>query len=261
MYGYIIVVGVFVLVIAVACIVHVMIYPAAYVSSLQEAVPPGASNKLIMIDDAIGVYVAGDIDVSKPVILFSHGNGVSLGHWDDHKSPMVGLSDALCRWVGMPVVVYDYPGYGSSTGTPCEPSVNRTAERVFEFVTGELQVPESNVVLIGHSLGTAPTAKLALKHPGVKDVVLWAPFCSIFSVVLPKAIVKCVSWFDSFNNAASVKRLTRDVSVVHGTRDTIIPHSHSETLCSLSPRCKLTLIDNDHIDLMMFAKEFVKKCM
>ena len=262
MYG--LVVGVVALVVvAIVCVVHVATYPAAYLSSLQEAAPAGASNKLIMIDESIGLYIAGDIDVSAPVILFSHGNGVSLGYWDDggevHKSPMVRLADSLHHWTGVPVIIYDYPGFGSSTGTPCQASVNRTAERVFEFATNTLQIPKSNVTLIGHSLGTGPTLKLAVKHPEVKDVILWAPFCSIFSVVLPKAIVRCISFLDSFDNVALVKRLERDVRVVHGTRDTIIPYSHSETICAASTRCNLTLIDNDHVDLMMFAKEFVKK--
>ena len=61
------------------------------------------------------------------------------------------------------VVIYDYTGYGISSGTPTEQKLNDDLLNVLAFTVNRLKIPLNKVFLWGYSLGSGPTIDLASK--------------------------------------------------------------------------------------------------
>ena len=65
----------------------------------------------------------------------------------------------------MMVIAVEYPGYSISSGQPSELSLTKDAVSVFDFVVQHVGIPETDVVLMGSSLGTAVSINLAKHRP------------------------------------------------------------------------------------------------
>ena len=61
------------------------------------------------------------------------------------------------------VVIYDYTGYGISSGNPTEQKLNDDLLNVLAFTVNRLKIPLNKVFLWGYSLGSGPTIDLASK--------------------------------------------------------------------------------------------------
>ena len=65
----------------------------------------------------------------------------------------------------MMVIAVEYPGYSVSSGQPSELALTKDAVCVFDFVVRHVGVPETDVVFMGSSLGTAVGINLAKQRP------------------------------------------------------------------------------------------------
>ncbi|MBL8241089.1 MAG: alpha/beta hydrolase [Bryobacterales bacterium] len=88
--------------------------------------------------------------------ILSHGNAGTMDGY--HTIP---------KWLaakGITTYVYDYRGYGLSTGWPSERGLYQDVEAVWqETIARDRATPHSTLVF-GHSLGGGPSAYLAEKH-------------------------------------------------------------------------------------------------
>jgi fermentation-respiration switch protein FrsA (DUF1100 family) len=177
-------------------------------------------------------------------LLYSHGNGEDLG--DD----LPVLEEY--RHAGFAVFAYDYNGYGQSAGRASESAVYRDSEAAFDFLTGTLHVPPSQVIAFGHSLGAAAAIHLAASRP-VAGLIAQAPFLSAFRVITR---VQIVPW-DKFNNARTIQTVHCPVLIAHGRRDGVIPFWHGERIYALAnqPKQNLWLDHAGHNDVMLVASE------
>jgi len=157
------------------------------------------------------------------VMLFSHGNAEDIAHSYD-------FFDHLCARLEVDVVAYDYSGYGCSSGTCSEDSTFACADAAFSFITDTINVPKSNIILCGRSLGSGPTTHLAAKHRGLAGMILLAPLSTAASVAGSVAGFAAYP-FDIFTNVRKIDKV-RDypVHIIHGTKDEVIPMSHGESL-------------------------------
>jgi len=76
------------------------------------------------------------------------------------------------------VVVYDYIGYGISSGITTEEKIYDDIENVLAFTVNYLKIPLHKIFLWGYSLGSGPTVDLASKYQNLAGVVLLAPLAS-----------------------------------------------------------------------------------
>jgi hypothetical protein len=90
---------------------------------------------------------------TKSVLLYSHGNGGSLG---DFKS----IVWHYAQWFNTSVFAIEYPGYGPAEGIASEESVNDNLKTAYDFLLF-LGYPSNNIILMGYSIGTGPSIKLA----------------------------------------------------------------------------------------------------
>jgi len=153
-------------------------------------------------------------------IIFSHANSEDLGFVHE-------WANELCYHVGVNVCIYDYTGYGLSSGSPSEEACYADVEAVWDFLTIRLRIPENRIVAYGRSLGSGPSVEIAIRKP-IRAVILQSAFVSIYRVALGTESRSLSG--DMFRNIEKVSQLTCPVLVIHGTKDQLVPFSHGEAL-------------------------------
>jgi pimeloyl-ACP methyl ester carboxylesterase len=157
-------------------------------------------------------------------VLYSHGNGSNLSR----------ISGRAFRWhepLGRAVLLYDYPGYGKSSGRPSEAGCYEAGEAAFRWLVEEQKVPEGEVILVGESLGGAIATELATRHAG-RLLVLLGAFTSFpdmaqtrFPFFPGRYLVH-----NRMDNEAKIGQARCPVLISHGTADTVVPYRQGERL-------------------------------
>lgn len=163
---------------------------------------------------------------SKGVILFSHGNAGNIAD----RLESVGIF----RKLGLSVLVYDYGGYGKSTGKPSEERCCKDALAMWTYLTENKGYSQKNIVLFGRSLGGAVTADLATKIE-CAGVILESTFLSTVDVARD-----VFSWFperftkgNDFCTKRKLKKIKSPVLVIHSPKDTVIKYYHGQKIFDL----------------------------
>ena len=122
------------------------------------------------------------------------------------------------------ILCYDYSGYGYSTGTPSESEVYNDIEEVGYFIKEVLDIDQTELILLGHSLGSAPTVHLATKknYQGVAGVALIAPLASGMSMILKGDQAFTQTKKDVFDNKKKMLDIDCPIFLIHGKKDNII---------------------------------------
>jgi fermentation-respiration switch protein FrsA (DUF1100 family) len=96
-------------------------------------------------------------DPQAATLLYSHGNATNIGA---NAQGVVRFQKA-----GLNVFIYDYRGYGESTGgPPREKLTYEDAERAWTYLVAERRIAPATIVIYGHSLGGVVAIDLASKH-------------------------------------------------------------------------------------------------
>lgn len=154
-----------------------------------------------------------------------HGNAEDLG---DIEPGLQTLRDA-----GFAVFAHDYPGYGSSTGSPSERSLYAASRTARRHLREQLGVPAARTILYGRSLGGGPAVQMAGEEK-VAGVVLQSAFASVYRVLTQHRVLP----FDLFENERKMSALACPVLVMHGRKDEVIPFAHGEALLAAAPGLK-----------------------
>jgi pimeloyl-ACP methyl ester carboxylesterase len=138
------------------------------------------------------------------------------------------------RWheeVGVSVLVFDYPGYGRSHGSPSEAGCYAAADAAYDWLAQTQHIAPENLLLVGRSLGTGVAVDLASRRPH-RALVLISPFTSVPDVahhlcpVLPtRALMR-----NRFDSLARIGACTRPLLVFHGTADNVVPFALGKRL-------------------------------
>jgi pimeloyl-ACP methyl ester carboxylesterase len=187
---------------------------------------------------------------SSGAILYSHGNGGNLSM----------RQESLARWrkeLHRAVLIYDYPGFGKSTGKPTEQGCYDAAEAAYSFLVEEQKVPAGEVILVGSSLGGAMATELATRHDH-RLLVLIGSFTSF-----PDMAQKTVPWLPSrwlvsnrLDNLDKIDRVRGPVFIAHGTGDGVVPYWMGERLFEKASEPKRFLRLEDHPHMHPSQPEF-----
>ena len=152
------------------------------------------------------------------VLLWCHGNA---GNIIDRLDNLAQLHRR-----GVSVFLFDYRGYGQSSGRPSEDGLYRDALAAYEYVTQQRGVPASRLVIFGRSLGAAVAGELARQRPSA-GLILETPFPSVLEVAKLVAPHLPVHLLISarFDLASRLKHVHIPLLVLHGDSDTTIPFS------------------------------------
>ncbi len=152
---------------------------------------------------------------SEQLLLYSHGNGEDIGTILDF---LKGFQNR-----GINVLVYDYPGYGTSSKKPSESGVYAAADAVYKLATQKLNFVPEKIVLYGYSLGSGPSCWLAERYP-VHRLILDGAFTSAFRVMTHMKLLP----MDKFDNFSRFKNIDCPILLIHGTEDRIVPFWHAQ---------------------------------
>ena len=170
------------------------------------------------------------------VMLFSHGNATTVVRsWES-----IAFMGDTCR---CNVVAYEYPGYSGVNGHATPESVNKVADKTYQYLLTKYK--PRDIILVGQSVGSGPTCYLAKKYQHeVNCVFLISPFTSIHDMVMEYMPWGC-KWFgksvlcpvvcNSYNNVEVVKSVTCPLFVVHGEEDEVIPSEMGDILLESCP--------------------------
>lgn len=196
------------------------------------------------------------------VALIFHGNGESV------ENNLYLLQ--LLSQQGFDAYVFDYRGYGRSSGVPEEGALYQDVDSFLQFVGARYPV-EPQYLYWGGSLGTG-FASYAATRQEPAALVLLAPYSSLPEVVQAHPWYGLLYRFLWWNipTAHYVRALSSScLMVVHGDRDTVIPHDNSARIvAAYQGRGEVTYLrfpEGDHFNILELAErqllESIQRCI
>ncbi len=161
------------------------------------------------------------------------------------------------RQVNFDVVMFDYRGYGKSTGCiESEGQLRADVRFVWEYFAGQYQ--GKRIVISGQSLGTGLAAGLAAELGAAGRApdltLLVSPYSSMRTLAdeiypwVPRKVLRYP--LHTVDHAA---HLRGPLMLVHGDKDELIGIHHSETLCTHMPQAQLLRVEGaGHSDVHKF---------
>jgi pimeloyl-ACP methyl ester carboxylesterase len=178
----------------------------------METAGPGVSRHVIhsASNSIDGLLVRPHGQAAQASVLICHGIGDTVQHWHVVQQMLAGC--------GVASLVFDYSGYGRSTGWFSARQAELDAVSAFhclERLTAPLPVS-----VLGLSLGTGIAAAIVAKVPAHR-LVLCAGFTSLreaaVSVGVPKFIASATP--EIWNAEESLRACSVPVLIVHGEKD------------------------------------------
>jgi hypothetical protein len=167
------------------------------------------------------VFVTPDANAVKAGLLICHGIGETVEHW-------LGVQQLLAAG-GVASLVFDYSGYGRSSGlfnaTKCE------LDAVAAFLRLQRLIAPLPVSVLGFSLGSGIAAAIVPRVP-VHRLLLCAAFTSlrkaVVSIGIPKSLACAVP--PVWDARKALVACAIPVLIVHGEKDRLFPVEMAEEL-------------------------------
>ncbi len=163
--------------------------------------------------------------------LICHGNGGNISHRLD-------LCDLLLE-TGANVFIFDYRGYGRSSGRPSEEGTYADAQAAYGWLKQNGFASEQ-IIALGESLGGAVAAELAVREK-LGGLILQSTFTCI-----PDIGAELFSWLPvrqicsiHYDTGRKLPGLKLPVMVMHSRSDTLIGFQHAEKNFAIANEPKL----------------------
>lgn len=187
---------------------------------------------------------------SKAVLLWCHGNA---GNITDRLENVKQLHDR-----GFTVFIFDYRGYGRSSGAPSEIGLYQDAAAAYTELVSRRKIPREELIIFGRSLGAAVAGHLATQVDAA-GLILETPFSSIKDMaghyyanlpvyLLLKARYPLVDY---------VNDIDMPLMVVHGDQDHIVPFKLGRRVFDAGnePKTFYAITGADHNDTYIVGSE------
>ncbi len=164
---------------------------------------------------------------ARGTLLFAHGNAGNISHRLDSVRTFHNLR--------LNVMIFDYRGYGSSSGKPSEAGTYADADAAWKWLTDTRHIDPDSIILFGRSLGGAVIADLATRTRPA-GVILESTFLSVPDMAARLYPWLPVRWLASFqyDNGDKVPRIQSQLLILHSRGDEIIPFEQGERLFQLA---------------------------
>jgi fermentation-respiration switch protein FrsA (DUF1100 family) len=149
-------------------------------------------------------------------LLFLHGNAGNISHRYEIISDFVKLP--------VNVLIIDYRGYGKSEGSPSEEGLYADARAAWDYLTTVRNIPATQIVIFGESLGGAVAIDLASKVSAC-GLVVQSGFTSIADMAaellpfVPRFILRT-----KMDSLSKIERVSCPKLFIHSQADEIIPY-------------------------------------
>lgn len=197
-----------------------------------------------------GWYVPANTKAAtRGLVIFFHGNAGNMGHRLDYLRMFHDL--------GLATLIFDYRGYGRSSGAPSEEGTYLDAAAAWQHATQVLGFPPDRIALFGESLGGGVAAQLAAENrPGA--LILASAFTSVPDLgaglypLLPIRLLARIR----YDTLARLPKIACPVLVIHSHNDDIIPYAHGQRLFAVAGEPKRFLeIEGGHNEGFVFGRD------
>jgi fermentation-respiration switch protein FrsA (DUF1100 family) len=160
---------------------------------------------------------------ARVTVLYCHGNAGTIAD-RLHKV-------TFFNGMGVNFFIFDYRGYGKSTGRPSEKGLYRDAQAAYDYLLSRGDVDKNKIVAYGKSLG-GPVAADVCSNRNVSALILEGSFASVLLRArqmypfLPMQLLVT----QRYDAMAQVKRLRIPKLIVHGRQDDVIAFRFGEML-------------------------------
>jgi fermentation-respiration switch protein FrsA (DUF1100 family) len=168
-------------------------------------------------------------------LLFCHGNAGNVSHRLENVFYLLQT--------GFQVLLFDYRGYGHSSGQPSEAGLYRDAFTAWTHLVARAGNSAAPLVIFGRSLGGAVAVDLVTRLKGDQrdagvGLIVESTFTSIrtlarlvFSLPLPELPVK-------YDSSSKIGQIQMPLLAIHGEEDELIPFADGRRLFDTAPEPK-----------------------
>lgn len=170
-------------------------------------------------------------DSTEYVVVLSHGNAGNI-------SNRIDIAKFL-QEAGFSALIYDYRGYGQSSGTPSEEGLYRDIEAVVQYLKTEKGYSENQMIMYGRSMGGA-VASYATTKFNVGGLVLDSAFKNLKTMVsdLYPFVPAFLASYE-FPAEQYLQQLSGiPVMIMHSPNDSIVDISHGKSLYGVAKEPK-----------------------
>ena len=234
--------------------------PVQISATQMKSIPDGAETVWFNSADGTrlnGFYFESESKTETATIVFFHGNGGNI-------TDITWLGQRFVKR-GFNVLLFDYRGYGASDGvTGDESGLYADGDAAVAFLVNEKKVRPEQIVLYGHSLGTAVAADVASRGK-FGAVVLESGFSSASSVAasalpwLPRALHFLGK--NRFESARKLPKVKSPILIAHGDPDRTIPSSEAQLLFAAAnePRKLLIIPGAGHVPFGSAGEQYLNQ--
>ena len=188
--------------------------------------------------------------IRKGIVLYFHGNRGNINRY----APFAQLFTKNNYEVWM----IDYPGYGKSTGKRTEQILYDDAHLFYKMAHSI--IASDSIIIYGKSLGSAIATELA-SSKDCKQLILECPYYSMsklaghYFFMFPTGPMMKFE-LPTYQYLATVQA---PVTILHGTKDGVIPYKHAVWLSEVKKGIELVTIEkgghNDLADYPVFTEK------
>jgi len=230
-------------------------------AAVRKAAPDAQELELATADGQRlhGWYVPNGAPAdAAPVLLYFGGNAEEVSHLALEAPELAGVS----------LVLFNYRGYGRSSGEPGERALFADALAIYDHVAALPRVDRRRIVVMGRSLGSGVATYLASQRP-VAAVVLVTPYdrrVAVGRTHYPFLLVGAVLRHP-FDSATRARTIDAPMLALIAGADTIVPPPRGEALARAwrGPATALVLPGAGHNDVALHPafwpaiREFLSK--
>lgn len=180
---------------------------------------------------------------NKPTVIFCHGNGGNISYYEY-------ILDVLAS-KGYGVLLFDYRGYGESSGIPTEKGLYTDLNSVVSYLETKEKIPQNKIILWGLSLGGAVVTEIA-SHNQFKAVILQSTFTNIHDEAIDKTsqtnifirgamqlMAKHLIYYQNYDTIDKINKIHCPLFIAHSKNDKVISYKNSLRLAKIMPQAQL----------------------
>jgi fermentation-respiration switch protein FrsA (DUF1100 family) len=184
-------------------------------------------------------------------LLWFHGNAGNIGHRVEN----LGLLHSKLQ---INVFIFDYRGYGRSTGEISESGTYLDGRAAIAFLRERRGVQAHQLILFGRSLGAAVAAEMASSLDCLA-LILESPFVSVPEMARTVFPIGPFAALLStrYDTVEKVRRIRNPLLVLHGDQDEVVPYTQGRKVFEAAPEPKRfhTIVGARHNDTYIVGGE------
>lgn len=192
-----------------------------------------------------GVLVRPKGPPARTALLICHGIGETVGYWRS--------AQRLLAEHGVASLVFNYSGYGRSTGRVDAAQWEQDAVEAFGFL--QRRMPDAGIAVLGYSLGSG-VATAVINRVEARRLVLCASFPSLRWAAKRSGLPGWTAGLlpDIWDNVESLRSGGVPVLVLHGAEDRLFPVAGAEMIVeACGAPCELVVVPGVGHNAPIFA--------